>query len=353
MINSNISIILYVACVVIFFIKFFSLSFRSIKLSVPSTIIISLFFLYMILPIGPYNFSKFVKISLFIILFILLLAFSCDGHTFRLEKCANYLALGIITSSIISMLYFIPGLNISHCPIMYTSSGDRFCALTPNPNIFAMICEISLAFTGYNILSHKRCMVYVIAFILVGLCGAFTLSKAFLVILILLLVVIFIGRMIIAPRSALLTLLVFLLICGIILIAKPGIITVYVSRFVSNISGAHDAASVMDVIFTGRFSLWMETAKYLLNNPLQLFFGAGLGAGYIPQVPSSPHNAYLSSLYQIGLVGSILLLLSLIFIFRGKSRQAMLPIICIILVICSMLFVEDMIFFINPTLAIM
>ena len=70
-------------------------------------------------------------------------------------------------------------------------------------------------------------------------------------------------------------------------------------------------------ISTGRFGLWEAYIGYISNSLKTLFFGDGLGAGYL--LVGGPHNTYIESVYYIGLIGTTLFLITIFIIFNCRK----------------------------------
>lgn len=106
------------------------------------------------------------------------------------------------------------------------------------------------------------------------------------------------------------TVLAFIiLMVSVVVLALSGAISVLevvVSRF-----SLADKGTEIDVnaLTTGRFDLWISYVKYILFNIKTLFFGDSISAGLLNE--SASHNTYLDIIYHLGLVGGILLVVSL------------------------------------------
>lgn len=70
-------------------------------------------------------------------------------------------------------------------------------------------------------------------------------------------------------------------------------------------------------ISTGRLDLWKVYLNYIGNSTKTFLFGDGLGSYYLSV--GGPHNTYIESVYFVGIIGTILLLLTILFIFGQKK----------------------------------
>jgi len=127
----------------------------------------------------------------------------------------------------------------------------------------------------------------------------------------------------------------------------------YIDRFIKgNVGGSTNATpdsgrDVMSVITTSRSELWLIYIEYLFMHPLALFFGKGINAK--PVLIESPHNVYISIIFELGIVGTLIfammiyMLMKKMFLTRNKpvTKAVFLPIVVLGLLMC----VEDLIFF--------
>ena len=115
--------------------------------------------------------------------------------------------------------------------------------------------------------------------------------------------------------------------------------------------GCRTFEDVMNMVTTNRYGIWKGYINYIVSNPVVLLFGKGLGA-YRLEGLNSTHNALLGAIYQLGIVGFILFILSIILIVKSNRKNidkksfnfALLVPIVILLLILQF---EYMIFFIN------
>lgn len=68
-------------------------------------------------------------------------------------------------------------------------------------------------------------------------------------------------------------------------------------------------------ISTGRFGIWKVYTGHINDSITTLFFGDGLGAGYLSV--GGPHNTYIEAIYYIGLFGTAFFLISVFYIFKS------------------------------------
>lgn len=72
-----------------------------------------------------------------------------------------------------------------------------------------------------------------------------------------------------------------------------------------------------DNISSNRFMIWEHYIDYLSNNITTLIFGVGFSGGFYNGV--APHNSYIEGLYFLGIIGSVIYIISLLSIVNSKS----------------------------------
>ena len=131
-------------------------------------------------------------------------------------------------------------------------------------------------------------------------------------------------------------------------IVKFDLILSMVRRFVRTDVTGMSAEQFLSILTTTRFDLWKGYVGFLLENPIFIIFGRGLGAPVIGE--TSCHNMYLSSMYQIGIIGMALLVTIVVLIVRdAKKREKIIlnkGLIIPLLACAALAFIEDLIFFI-------
>lgn len=70
-------------------------------------------------------------------------------------------------------------------------------------------------------------------------------------------------------------------------------------------------------ISTGRFEIWKAYSRHINNSITTLVFGDGLRAEYLSV--GGPHNTYLEAVYYIGLIGTVLFLITIFVVFKCRK----------------------------------
>ncbi len=349
--NVYISPILFIVCVLVYIVKFYIIYFFIEKNSPNLTLIITLlaFLLYCVLPIGPLNQNALIKICGCLAIFIAFNMISEKQSVFRGHFNIKLVCLSLIMAGMFSLTYYFSPYLQNYMQLVFIDDNiPRFMALFVHPNVLAMFCEILLALLAYFIVSKKFDRFDIILFTLIAIMGFLTFSKTYLLILGIILIVLLIWsfKNYFKTTSIIFSCLVILTI--LFSFTFPSIIESYINRFIGNANDCNSFADVLNMLTTDRYSLWVEYLTYIFKNPLVLFFGKGFGASALSTI--SAHNGYISLIYQLGLVGIILLGLNLFLIFKriilSNNKKINWAILIPIITIMLIFMVEDLIFYI-------
>ncbi len=344
--------ILFLVCVIIFILKFYFVLYikEKRKPDVFTLISLAFFFVYCLMPTGSYNLNTLLRLFIFIAIFIAFNMVLQKSDVFRGHYNIKIVCIAIIISSIFSLTYYFNPYLKDYIIMVYVDGNlARFMALFIHPNVLAMFCEVLLSLLLYYIASNKSTKTDFILFGIMSFIGLLTFSKTYLIIFAFLVIFLF-GLQF--KRNFKITSLVFAslaILFSLFFILLPNAGQRILDRFIGSIGSCKKFGDFMNMITTGRYDLWKEYLSYLGHNPVALFFGRGLGA---PSLSSklSPHNAYISMLYELGIVGTIFLVQALYCIFRNKFKKDQpaphWAIIIPIIVIAMIFFVEDLIFYI-------
>ena len=343
--------ILYGACIVLYIVKFYIMLYAKDH-SKPNYIMLALmalFLIYCLLPIGNYNYQKLIKTAVFFVLFAVIGMIIKKPDIINLHKNTRIFALSLIISCVFGFTYWIsPYLQATQSLFIMSNGHSRYQALLMQPNVLAMCCEVILAFLTYYMVSGQTKKRDIIMFVVVAFIGVMTLSKTYLLILLFILAVLFIWRMCKRPLKTLVyTGIIGSIICVALLSNIPFTVS-FMQRFGSGFSKLTNFRDFMNMVSTGRYELWLSYLVYIALNPLALIFGDGLGA--VRRAFSSPHNAYISAVYELGIVGLFLLglvIAAMIWEFKKNKTTKVSKAFWIPLVVFGLLcMVEDVIFFI-------
>lgn len=350
-INARVSIVLYAVCMVVFLIRFCYQKFYIEKNRPGKKLSIALIVLLLFLLSCRFDYSiPFYKTAVltflvFIVLFIVYLLINFC-HDFHIKINARLLSYGLVVSSVYAVFCNLvaPGVR----DIGFSGTPYRFMALFTNPNTLAMVCEIVLAILGYYIVAHKYNVKDVTTFILVAGIGLFTASKTYLILLAVILICLLIFNAKHVSKQGWI-LISGIFVAGIVFaIIKFDSILLMVKRFILTDVSGMSSHQFLNILTTSRYDLWLGYLGYLIENPLALFLGRGLGAPKIGRL--SGHNMYLNILYQMGIIGFALIITVVVFMLldaKKKNRLKFNKAIIIPLIIIGLLCcIEDLFVFI-------
>lgn len=351
------AIILAMICLVAYIIKLAYQKFYIEKCRVSKRMLITLgiFLIYLIFPFkNIYNADMIVKILAIFAVFILLFLCVNFPEEFRLKFNISILAYGLVVSYLFGLLRPV-SVVLQELNVIYrVGSLYRYCGLFETPNVPAMICEMALALLGFFIVSKQYDKKDIVVFILFTIMGVLTLSKTFFILLVIMLLTLLIFNIKSIKKIKRNTWIIFgiIAVVGIILcVIFFKDILFFVRRFLNLDVLGVGFEQFMNTLTTTRYDLWKEYVLYLIENPLILIFGRGLGAPIIGQ--TSPHNMYLSTLYQMGIIGVALFIYCFIQIAKSSPKPLGEPrkkfnkaLILPLLVFAVLFFSEDLIFFI-------
>ena len=315
--------IMLVVCLITFIIKMLHKKIKkeNNKLNISKqTIVFGLLcIIFCLMPVsGIYNIHIIIK-SCFIITILALVYFMIKfPEEFKLKYNLCVLAVALLIASLFA--YVTPAYNnISNIEIYHINSYIiRFSALFYNPNNLGLVCEIGMCILTFYFATNKCTKRDVFSFLTFLILGVLTFSKAFAIICVAIMGVLFLSA--IKHRSKIIwTSIGLSCICALLmLIIQPEILNIYLDRIIVDSGNMGEPTDAVDAFTTGRFDVWMGYVKYLLKHPIALLFGVGLGGRRI--IKYSTHNLLISTFYQLGIFGTILFVLSIIFIAKDAKK---------------------------------
>ena len=263
---------------------------------------------------GGFNINATIKL-----IFGLLIVSSLEKIKYK--ECYSKLFLsyiiGIIVSSLIGCIKF-PMFNISLYigakteRLVGAEPGDlieRFSGLYGDPNYYSvnLIIAMVLVLILYKNNILKMFSTIILLFVFTGF-AAMTGSKSALFMLIIP-VTLYIYICIKKKQYVVFSVSLFIIgvAIGMVLTGKIPAFSVAVHRLAS---GKGD----FNLLTTGRGDKWIEFITYMLNRPWMLVFGGSLLN--IILNGGAPHNTYIDMLFQLGIVGTIWLILILFTEYR-------------------------------------
>lgn len=281
--------------------------FRMRSFGTEQLILIALFAVYVIPGMGS-NVTTVLKILMLLILFYYFV------QNIKPQEYKNQImsfSLGMIGSSVIGTLKTTwPRLEayFSDMKTIYVGAeeSNRFTGLYLDPNYYSIsvLLAIFLCLLLFRRKDANRGLLGVLIVALVVF-GFMTYSKMYLLVFSLLVVTLLLSN-IKSPKQLIIT----LCLLGIFgtLFYRWGESTEYFSTMTRRLESGD--------ISTGRFELWTDYLGYIGSSPLTLLLGDGFGAGYRPL--GGPHNTYIESIYVLGILGSLIFIITILSIFNSK-----------------------------------
>ncbi len=346
------SAIIFALCVAVMMVKLIVIKYREDKsnfvISNKTLIVYLLFVIYILFPLGrEVDFIYFEKAFYLAGAPILLYLFAKFSKEFNLRHNLRIMLYGLLVSCLLSAFRFVsPYLQEAILPFT-VDEIIRYSALYANPNTLAMNCEICLSLMSFFVIKNKAELKDTITFLLFLFIGCFTLSKTFMIISSFNLIILAIFAIKERSKNIGYLILGFVVGIGLILIIRPEIILTWVERLFIGESKTSSFKELLNKLTTGRFELWVAYLTSMVNSPISFVFGKGLSAPVLKEY--SPHNLYLSVLYQIGAVGIILCVLTIVFMLkdarRGRDKMSkayLIPLLSFAL----LALVEDLMFYV-------
>lgn len=350
MIGIHINALLFVLLVATFFIKYIVQTYviEKLKPNWSLVAIIVLFLIYCFLPFGPYSGNMCSRVVAFLCIFLVLSMAINKTEIIRFRFNVRMLALAIIVASVFSLtVYFSPFLAD-----YLSKQPGRFKALFDEPNILAMFCEMICAILVYYILSGKGSQIEIVLFVVLAVIGFFTMSKAFLILMVIEIIALIFYSFQIDWKKTLTGLGIAALALTILCVIFNQFVQDYFNRFLDGVTKFDSFAEFLNILTTGRYDLWVMYADAMSSNPMLLIFGAGIGAGPIGIDQFGAHNLFISMVYELGIFGSIAFIWVLAYMIMKlcqKTKAKFNPAIVIpILIFALLCCVEDIIFYMNP-----
>ena len=249
-----------------------------------------------------------------LILFAGFYVFYVNGKNINFKQVSYSVIFAPILSAVMSLVYFA---LFNTSLLMY---DGRFPALCSNPNILHIYTTLGLAFLIF-LLQKRQCSLnkFFTLYMALSIIGFLTLSKAFFICFLLLsmyLVAVLFNNSKVVCISFCIAMVIGVLF---VLFVFNDFFTKLFSRFVNAVG-----ESFIDKLLTGRVSVWKEYIDLWTTSPITIIFGCGVTSltSKVAQYGIHPHNDYIYFLYRYGIVGTVLIVATLIsFIIYSKNKK--------------------------------
>lgn len=273
----------------------------------------SLIFLIYMLIINLIN-IKSIRFVQFFSLIAYLISIPMVYVDFRADKNRKKiifsLVLGIISANLFGLVfaYVLPSMTENFLIVtaerllrsfLVNRGNYRFSGVLDDPNFNGMTIMLSIALLSANINFVKRKYLLAVLSIPLVMFGFLGQSKSFVIVLSIIIIAFLINYLRSNKRIAQLSILAILLAFFLLLIFGQSIVISVLQRFLT----MDTREGILNGITTGRINIQIAYIINMLNNPIQLIFGHGTSASYLPE--GATHNFILGILWEYGFVGSI------------------------------------------------
>ena len=228
------------------------------------------------------------------------------GEKYDFYWLTMFFAVGIITAALSARaLIVFPTITQYYIRTHQLVGGIRYAGFYGDPNFFS--AHITAALGGIfvmllNKLSKARVIILVVAMSLLGYCGFMSVSKSFFVVLVAVVLFWIIALLFAKEKVTAKVAVLFTLIVGVAFLLLTTAFTDMVGMMLMRLSGNQS----LSALTTGRIDLWLQYLNAFEEDPLLLTFGKGLSDVLVND--RAAHNTILQSIFQFGLVGSVVML---------------------------------------------
>lgn len=264
-------------------------------------------YLYLVVQPAIYFFFNISKhafthlMMLYMLIHVLVFIYFAFGQI-SVKEFIKYLIAGTIISCLISLIGHLTNLINYERLIVDEGNGIyRFAGIFPHCNTLVRSCVLGLAgLIVFAFENPKKISNYILMLVLTFI-GMSTFSKAFFILMALLILFVVIYSFVKARnKKKWCKWFGILCIIGVlaVILAFPYFKTIF-ERFILYCNDT----GFFNMITTGRVGIWKEFLKEL-NNPLYLI----LGKSFMLDIPNQLgiHSTYLAILYQYGILGSLI-----------------------------------------------
>lgn len=217
---------------------------------------------------------------------------------------------GIIAASVLAMfryslpildyiLWYDKNLNYGHI-----SSHYRFNGLEGDPNYYSMYILAVLACLTVMILKERKNGVNLLLFSVLSVLGLLSVSKMFLLVWAALLIILLINSIKAGTKKFISVVLLFLIGGTLAYFFAGDAIDSYIFRF----SGLKNES--LSDLTTGRSAIRKTYLSAIFGSMKTMFLGEGLNS-ILPNYRYVSHDTYIQSWYSLGLIGSVIYILTL------------------------------------------
>ena len=220
-------------------------------------------------------------------------------------------SIGIVLSSILALLKpTLPVVDLfiteSMLKLKGTEYASRFSGLQGNPNYYTLDITIALAAIVVLLYNNRNTKIHTIFLVTLSVFGLMSVSKSFLITWIFLIIC----WLFISIKQGVRKTVKFIIVAIVGAMVIYFFAYEYINTYLYRLLG--DSAGTLESITTGRTEIWASYFNEILDNIKILFFGNGLNT-ISETIGMGTHNTYLETLFCLGIIGTIIMLVSLRF----------------------------------------
>ncbi len=261
-----------------------------------------------------YNHFKIHRMAMFIDFVQCVLTCYLVKNSINIKHIIFTLFAGIILSVGISSLFCIAEIN-NH--FIMGTFGDRFGAFFNNVNTLSVYCTLCASCFIVLLLTNKLKFKYYFYFpFIITAVGLVTMSKAFVLMSMLLYGAWFILSFVKSNNKKRFGLyfIILLISVSVLAVLAQDYIKIMIERFSDT---GH--SSTLNNLTTGRANIWKKYFERWIKSPATFLFGNGYTA---PKIDTNQyeHSIYLAFLYQFGIIGTIVIISTLVWTLRKNAK---------------------------------
>lgn len=262
------------------------------------------------------NFEPDGLIEGFLIIYMLGITYFAFVYSkeINVSRCFNSILIGFIVAAAIGF----GASELFNAPIdmfVFDGKDHRLQLLSYQMNNITVHAVMQIAYAICSLFNRKRKIwndiVAILTFVVLG---ALTLSKAFLLTLVILAVVFVVLMIIKLKKKAILPALVTVAVC----VIGAVVCWSYIETVIERLFVTHTDGSLISMITTGRTDSWLHYLEYWGRRTRTIFFGEGLF--YPPYDLKGTHNVALYILYRFGVVG-LFMVAGLVMAYAKSSER--------------------------------
>lgn len=247
-----------------------------------------------------------------LVLFIIYL-YTTEFQKIDVQKLMRYFIFATLGSSFLALFAnLIPSFYIYVRKLVYSESVIRFSGLNGDSNYYSVNLIFALIFSFLLYKNKGGELLFWLECAMIAYFGILTYSKSFLLMFVIIMIVVFLDYLRCKKWGVVALFCIgalFLLLQ--LLQGKLEMVNGVIERLTR-------AEGSLDRLTTGRWEIWKDYVSVIFTN-LQIFlFGAGINGPLINRY--SPHNLYIDVLYHFGVIGTIVLIGTIVVCMRHKNK---------------------------------